>query len=256
MAKRFIDTALFEDPWFFELSKDGKLAWIFLITRCNHAGIFDISFKIAEFQTKIKSFETVIKQLGNRLVTVSENKYFIPKFILYQYPNGLFENVKAQKSVIDLLKKYNIDYQNIKQLPNSLITVQDKDKDKDILINVKKPIFELNEFYDNELEKIKDIDKDNLDFRNKIDYKNFLIYLFDLTVTPEKTKIIGNVKQSLLKLDVQMSYKDFKVLNEFADENEVDIYKYLDAMENYKPLTAKNKDMHLTCMNWIRKDLK
>ncbi len=130
MAKRFIDTAIFEDEWFMGLSVDAKIFWIYLITNCDHAGIFRPNKRLFFFQTGIKelpnSYETLTKELGNRLTPITNDYVFIPKFIKYQYPKGLNRNVKAQESVINILTQYKL-------LPNSLITVQDKDtfKDKD-----------------------------------------------------------------------------------------------------------------------------
>ena len=107
MAKRFIDTGLFDDSWFMDLSKDAKLLWIYLITKCNHAGIIEFNSKLWQFQTGIKSIDTVIKQLSNRLVSVKEQYFFIPKFLYYQYPNFPNSNVKAQKSAINILKSFS-----------------------------------------------------------------------------------------------------------------------------------------------------
>jgi len=146
MAKRFIDTELFHDSWFMNLCPDYKLFYIYLITNCDFAGIIDLNIRLAEFLTGIKelgnSLETVWKEFGEkRVIYLTGNYYFLPKFIKYQYPNGLSVNVKAQKSVIERLQSFNLyDNQNqtvSEQLGNSLITVQDKDiykdKDKDIL---------------------------------------------------------------------------------------------------------------------------
>lgn len=108
MAKRFIDTGLFDDSWFSDLSKDAKLLWIYLITKCNHAGIIEFNEKLWKFQTGLNNFETLFKQLGNRLVTVNELYIFIPKFLFFQYPNFPNSCVKAQKSAIDILQKYDL----------------------------------------------------------------------------------------------------------------------------------------------------
>jgi len=123
MAKRFIDTELFDDPWFMDLSKDAKILWIYLITKCNHAGLIDVNEKLCKFQTGLKSIQTVYKELGNRLVTVKEQLIFIPKFIEFQYPNFPQSKVRQQASAIELLKKYNLfDEKNLtvnKELSNS-----------------------------------------------------------------------------------------------------------------------------------------
>lgn len=137
MAKRFISTELFNDSWFMELEMECKLFYIYLITNCDHAGVIDLNPRLAELQLGIKDFhktyDTLIKELDCRLVKLVNNYYFIPKFIKFQYPKGLSVNVKAQESVIRRLFEFNL-FNNkneslSKELRNSLVTVQDKDKD-------------------------------------------------------------------------------------------------------------------------------
>jgi len=139
MAKRFIDTGMFSDSWFCELTPNSKLLYIYLITKCDHAGIIDLNIRLAEFETGIKqlakSFQTVRKDLGNRLVSLRDNYYILPKFVKYQYPKGLNANVKAQQSVINRLREFDQDYNSLltvrEELSNSSLTVQDKDTDTD-----------------------------------------------------------------------------------------------------------------------------
>ena len=83
MAKRFIDTEIFDDPWFSDLSKDAKILWIYLITKCSHAGIFKKNEKLTVFQTGTKGLATVSKELGNRLIVLNDELLFIPKFIKF-----------------------------------------------------------------------------------------------------------------------------------------------------------------------------
>ena len=118
MAKRFIDSGLFDDPWFMDLSKDGKILWIYCITKCDHAGVVELNFRLAEFQTGINDLRTVIEQLGNRLIMVREHLYFIPKFLFFQYPGFPNSKVKAQDSALKILEKNKIDfnsYQTVKE---------------------------------------------------------------------------------------------------------------------------------------------
>ena len=108
MAKRFIDTGIFDDDWFMELPKDAKLLWLYLITKCDHAGIIKLNEKLCKVQTDIKDLETVIKQLGNRLVRLSEHLYFIPKFIQFQYPGFPNSAVRQQHSALEILMKHGL----------------------------------------------------------------------------------------------------------------------------------------------------
>lgn len=106
MAKRFIDTGLFDDPWFMDLSNDGKLFWVYCITKCDHAGIIEINRRLAEFQTGINSLLTVIEELGNRLLRIDERLFFIPKFLEFQYPGFPNSKVRQQQSAVSILTKY------------------------------------------------------------------------------------------------------------------------------------------------------
>lgn len=109
MAKRFIDTGLFDDKWFSDLTKDQKLLWIYLFTKCNHAGIIEYNQKLWEFQTELKGLDTLMEGLGNRLVTVRNGEYyFIPKFLKYQYPKFPNSKVKSQASALKLLDEFGV----------------------------------------------------------------------------------------------------------------------------------------------------
>jgi hypothetical protein len=108
MAKRFIDTELFQDPWFMDLSLSGKVMWMYCLTNCDHAGILKWNLKLIQFQTGIRNMDTVIKELGNRLLRVSEDYIFIPKFFEFQYPNYPDKKFRAADSAIDILTKFNL----------------------------------------------------------------------------------------------------------------------------------------------------
>ena len=108
MAKRFIDTEIFSDSWFMDLSVSGKLLWIYCLTNCNHAGIIEWNKKLIKFQTDIEDLETVTKELGKSLVTVKEHLKFIPKFFEYQYPNYPNKRFAAADGAVTLLLKYDL----------------------------------------------------------------------------------------------------------------------------------------------------
>ena len=119
MSKRFISTDLFSDEWFMDLSKDGKLLYIYLFTNCDHAGIIKLNRKLLKFQTDIKDLDKNIEELGNRCVSVSKelnNVYFLPKFIKFQYPGFPNSRVKQQESAVKILDSYGVDF-------NSYITL-------------------------------------------------------------------------------------------------------------------------------------
>jgi len=135
MSKRFIDTDLFEDLFFMNLTIEGKILWIYFITKCDHAGIIELNSKLIKFLTGIEKIEPVIKQLSNRLVTVKKDLYFIPKYIDFQYPNFPNSKVRQQESAIEILKKhglFNEENQTInKHLTKGYVNGNDTDTDND-----------------------------------------------------------------------------------------------------------------------------
>jgi hypothetical protein len=128
-----------------DLSKDAKLLWVYFITKCDHAGMLKLNTKLCKVQTDIKDLNEIIKQLGNRLVTVSKHLYFIPKFIEFQYPNFPNSKVRQQSSAIDILLKYDLlDKDKLtvsKVLGNTYVNGNDNDNDNDN-DNVKKADFD------------------------------------------------------------------------------------------------------------------
>lgn len=132
MSKRFIDTGLYDDEWFMNLSKDCKLLWIYFITKCDHAGILKLNEKLCKVQTDIRDLPGAIKELGNRLVTVSEHLYFIPKFIEFQYPGFPKSNVRQQVSAMDILDKYGLIKEGKLRLSKEFANSYDNDNDNDI----------------------------------------------------------------------------------------------------------------------------
>ncbi len=138
MSKRFIDTGLFDDEWFMNLSQDGKILWIYFITRCDHAGIMKLNTKLCRAQTDIMSIDTVIKELGNHLVTVSEHLFFIPIFIQYQYPDFPNSKGRQQQSAVEILTKYKL-------LDKGIITVSKELAGSGLIDNK-----ELSNTYDND----------------------------------------------------------------------------------------------------------
>jgi hypothetical protein len=131
VSKRFIDTGIFDDDWFMDLSKDAKLLWVYFITKCDHAGIIKLNEKLCKVQTDIKDLNLIIKQLGNRLVTVNEHLYFIPKFIDFQYPGFPNSKVRQQISAVEILTKYGLFKEGKLTLSKELVNSYEHDNDND-----------------------------------------------------------------------------------------------------------------------------
>lgn len=108
MSKRFIDTELFNDSWFMDLSIHGKLLWVYCLTNCDHAGIIEWNKKLIKFQTGIEDLETVTKELCKSLVIVNDHVMFLPKFFEYQYPNYPRKRFAAADGAVKILLRYDL----------------------------------------------------------------------------------------------------------------------------------------------------
>lgn len=122
MAKRFTATEKWDDPWFFQLDANYKLAWMFLLDKCNHAGILTVNRTLMQVYL---GFMPTIEAFRGRVQALSEEKWFIPKFIEFQYGTLKREN-RAHQSVISILEKEGAS----KGLTSPMQGAKDKDKDK------------------------------------------------------------------------------------------------------------------------------
>ena len=130
MAKRFIDTDMWSKRWIRTLDPKLKLFWVYLMSRCNHAGVYEVDLELASFQLQVDLDEKeILETFNGNIKVIKKHKWFIPKFIEFQY-GPLNEKVNAHRSVIGILKKYKLLNKN-HELINSSSTVKDKDKDID-----------------------------------------------------------------------------------------------------------------------------
>ena len=127
MAKRFTETGKWKKKWIRELSPEMKLFWFYLLDNCDHAGIWEVDIELAAFQIKVELDESDILNTFNRkIVTFKPGKWFVPKFIDYQY-GELNKSNRAHLSVIKILTKYKL----YKGLTRGLQDPMDMDMDMD-----------------------------------------------------------------------------------------------------------------------------
>ena len=137
MAKRFIDTKIWDTSGCRNLKSRQKLLWFYLMTKCDHAGILDADFVAASFFIGEKVTEEDIEWMKDRLVPLTSNngqqQYFIPSFIDYQY-GYLKETSKPHLSVRKRLTDKGLEKfinKGLKNISKGYLTLKDKDKDKD-----------------------------------------------------------------------------------------------------------------------------
>ena len=150
MAKRLSDSNKWNDNWFNELPADVKLIWLYILDTCDHAGVYKVSFKSIRFYTGTQRTETEIIEYLKDRIYIADDKWFIPKFITFQYKNFFTSKTPAIVSARELLISHNIIQPNDNVLPtfnkelcNPLLTLieplsNDYIRTKDMDMNIDK----------------------------------------------------------------------------------------------------------------------
>lgn len=109
MSKRFTDTEKWEDPWFRNLLTEYQIFWVYILDKVDNAGVWKVDFELAEFCLK-KSLnpKELLAVFKDRVVPFDNGeRWFIPKFILFQY-GELQPTCHPHQPIIKLLNKYNL----------------------------------------------------------------------------------------------------------------------------------------------------
>lgn len=103
MAKRFTATEKWSDPWFCGLKPMEKLFFFYLIENCDHAGIWKVNWPLVKFHLGTVAFD--LSKFEGRIIQLSEDKWFMKKFIEFQYNGNLNPENRTHASVISILEK-------------------------------------------------------------------------------------------------------------------------------------------------------
>ena len=132
MAKRLADTDKYKKKFIRSLPGAYKLLWDYICLDCNHAGIWEVDFEVAQLRlgadmlvNEQKAIELFNAEEEKIVVLNGGSKWFIRPFIDFQYGN-LDPNNRVHFSVLRLLKE-----EGIKGLTRPLQGAINKDKDKD-----------------------------------------------------------------------------------------------------------------------------
>lgn len=143
MAKRYTDSEKWDDPWFIELPAKYKFLWLFILDKCDHAGIYKFSKRAAEFNIEQEiNIEEIRALFADRIHIIDTEKWFIPKFIKFQYgklnpKNQVHESVirhLQDAGILSLVSDLILDSPSqapAQPLTRGLQGDKDKDKDKD-----------------------------------------------------------------------------------------------------------------------------
>lgn len=133
--KRFTETTKWDDPWFLDLPLELKALWMWLCDRCDNAGIVEPSLRLASFQIGYEYPSNTLSRFGDRLVEIDGGKWFLPKFIPFQY-GSLSEDCKAHRPVFQSLQKhfpkgYPMGINTLKEKEKETVKEKDQEKEED-----------------------------------------------------------------------------------------------------------------------------
>ena len=137
--KRFLDCELWQEDWFVDMPENYKLFWIYLITNCDHAGIWrkqiSVFTKMNGIEINLDEFEKYINKDKIRIRVVDRGYWLIEDFINFQYGKQLNIKNKVHNSIINILTNNGVNLNSIRGLNEVNLTSKDKDKDKEKDIN-------------------------------------------------------------------------------------------------------------------------
>lgn len=135
--KRFTATEKWSDKWFRSLPRDVKLAFYYVIENCDSAGVWEADYDLANFCIggEPLDWDAVLIALGDKAHVMPNGKWFLTKFIEFQY-GKLSEDCKPHLSVIRTLQNHGIiiGYQKGIQtvtFAKGKLTLEEKEKEKD-----------------------------------------------------------------------------------------------------------------------------
>lgn len=128
--KRFTETLKWSDPWFRRLSSAGKLLWVYAVDHCDNIGLVEIDLDFTSRDIGLKVTEATISELGDRIENIGGGKYFLPKFIKFQY-GQLSPGCPAHKKVIQAVSDHCLLQDSLGyHYPNSRVTVTLQERNK------------------------------------------------------------------------------------------------------------------------------
>lgn len=140
MAKRLIDTGIWQKEWFGELSLKSKVLVFYILGNCDCAGVFEANYRNLEFYIGEIITEKDILSI-KQIAKLPNGKFYLADFIQFQYGVELQElnpKFSVHKGVIKILEKNGIlgkdgqilDFETVtKELPNPLPPIK-KRKEK------------------------------------------------------------------------------------------------------------------------------
>lgn len=135
MPKRFVATEIWEEDWFLDMPNEYKLFWFYMLSACDHAGIFKVNLRSFSSLLEVKVSSTDALEYFNkgkdRIRVLSESVWYIEDFFVFQYGHVFNGNNRLHASIENIYNRHKIKKEKIRGLIDLKEGVKDKDKDKD-----------------------------------------------------------------------------------------------------------------------------
>ena len=130
MAKRFIDTEIWDKERFCSSSDKQKLLTLFITSKCDQIGVFKMANMLITAYVGSTVTREDILSIPVDIIELSEGKYWLVNFCRFQY-GELKETCKPHKKYIEMLKSEGLFERVSKGYPKGIHTLQEKEKEKE-----------------------------------------------------------------------------------------------------------------------------
>lgn len=132
MSKRFIDTEIWEKPWFMDLAPPEKMAVMYVMMKCDNVGVWKPNFKLAAFQIGSEvDWQLIIGKCNGNIEVLEDGKWWLVDFCAFQH-GDLFgrKSSGALNSYMKLLEKHGLMDTVRQRFTNSCLTLQGEGEGK------------------------------------------------------------------------------------------------------------------------------
>lgn len=133
MAKRFHSTEIWKEDWFLDMPNEYKLFWFFLLSSCDHAGLFKVNLKsfcaLLDVEISTEKALHFFNKGKERIRKVNGSMWLIEDFFSFQYGQNLNLNNRVHKSIEESYDKHGVKLGSIRGLKEVKDRVKDKDKE-------------------------------------------------------------------------------------------------------------------------------
>jgi len=107
MSKRFTDSKKWDDDWFYDLKPKYKLMWLYMLDKCDHIGFFKPNLSLASNSIGSKITREEILSVFNGRIIEKDNKWFIPKFVIFQY-GRLSQDSAFHRKILKTMEEHRV----------------------------------------------------------------------------------------------------------------------------------------------------